>query len=203
MNEKRPIAEIVAENIATLRKNSGLTQTQFAEKINYSDNTVSRWEHGEITPNLETLEQIAELFEVPIEYIIHEHSAEEMIADTELKARKMKRLQIMLFLIAAVWFCTIALYFCFMTFAKINPWVIFVWAVPVSCMPPLIYSEFMNTRIYPFTFITIAVWSLLAAIYIQFLPYNIYLIFIVGVPVEHILVTWAFVTKKNKRKKDK
>ena len=38
------IREIIAENIATLRKNSALTQAELAEKINYSDKAVSKWE---------------------------------------------------------------------------------------------------------------------------------------------------------------
>lgn len=199
MDDKKQITEIVAENISHLRKSFGLTQTQFAEKINYSDNTVSRWEHGEITPNIETLEQIAVLFNVPLDYMIHEHLSDEAVTGERLKTQKTKCFQVILFLIASIWFVTLGLYFCFMTFLKINPWVIFIWAVPLSCLPPLLYSKFTKTRTFSFIFITIAVWSLLAAIYVQFLQYNIYLIFIVGVPIEHVLITWAFITRNRKK----
>ena len=40
------IKDIVAKNIIDLRKKNGLTQNELAEKLNYSDNAVSRWERG-------------------------------------------------------------------------------------------------------------------------------------------------------------
>ena len=37
---------IVAKNITELRKQHGMTQLQLAEKLNYSDKAVSKWERG-------------------------------------------------------------------------------------------------------------------------------------------------------------
>ena len=37
-------------NIATYRKRAGLTQAGLAEKLNYSDKAVSKWERGESLP---------------------------------------------------------------------------------------------------------------------------------------------------------
>ena len=38
------IKHIVARNIATLRQANGMTQLELAEKINYSDKAISKWE---------------------------------------------------------------------------------------------------------------------------------------------------------------
>ena len=55
------IKPIVAKNIAALRTASGMTQIQLAEKLNYSDKAVSKWERGESLPDVAVLTQIADL----------------------------------------------------------------------------------------------------------------------------------------------
>ena len=43
----KDIKSIVAKNISNLRQSKGLTQLELAEKLNYSDKAVSKWERGE------------------------------------------------------------------------------------------------------------------------------------------------------------
>ncbi len=50
----------IGNNIARLRKDRGLTQAELAERINYSDKAVSKWERGESTPDVLTLMNLAE-----------------------------------------------------------------------------------------------------------------------------------------------
>ncbi|MCL2751474.1 MAG: helix-turn-helix domain-containing protein [Firmicutes bacterium] len=50
--------------ILDIRKNSGLTQEEFAERLFVTRQAVSRWENGETTPTIETLKAISELFKV-------------------------------------------------------------------------------------------------------------------------------------------
>ncbi|MBQ8451783.1 MAG: helix-turn-helix transcriptional regulator [Clostridia bacterium] len=201
MENKKTLSQIVAENITKLRKNKGLTQTQFAEKINYSDNTVSRWEHGEISPSLETLEQISSLFNVSIDYLVHEHISDETIQMGLPLTRKVKHLQTTLMLVALIWLVAIIAYFHAITFFKVNIWTVFVWAVPASCIAMLTYSKYAVHRAYFFVFASIAIWTMLTALYIQFLSYNLFLIFIIGIPLEYLLAIWTFVRPKPKRKK--
>lgn len=56
----KAIKEVLIENLISLRKEHKLTQLELAEKIGYSDKAVSRWEHGEVLPDVETLDKIAE-----------------------------------------------------------------------------------------------------------------------------------------------
>lgn len=62
----------VARNIAKYRKASGLTQSELAERLNYSDKSVSKWERAEGTPDTETLVAMARLFGVTINELISE-----------------------------------------------------------------------------------------------------------------------------------
>ena len=65
MNDERLRARLGA-NIVSFRKQQGLTQLGLAEKLNYSDKAVSKWERGESIPDVLTLVQIAELFGVTV-----------------------------------------------------------------------------------------------------------------------------------------
>ncbi len=49
-------------NIKELRLKLGLTQIEFAKKINVTSKTVQNWEHGKAVPSIPTLTSIAEIF---------------------------------------------------------------------------------------------------------------------------------------------
>lgn len=61
---EQEIKSLVAKNIAQLRKKSGLTQGELAEKLNYSDKSVSKWERAEGLPDLLVLNNMAEILGV-------------------------------------------------------------------------------------------------------------------------------------------
>ena len=49
---------IIAKNLSELRRKNKLTQLEVAEKLNYSDKAVSKWEQGESLPGIEVLYKI-------------------------------------------------------------------------------------------------------------------------------------------------
>jgi transcriptional regulator GlxA family with amidase domain len=51
----------------TLRKQKGFSQEELANRLNVSRQTISKWEVGESTPDLENLVAISELFEVSLD----------------------------------------------------------------------------------------------------------------------------------------
>ena len=56
----------IGTNISNLRKRQGLTQAGLAEKVNYSDKAVSKWERGESVPDILTLVALAEVLGVKL-----------------------------------------------------------------------------------------------------------------------------------------
>lgn len=56
--------------LKTIRLESNLTQRQVAEKIGVSQNEYSRWEIGKVTPRIESLKKIAEIYQVDIDDLI-------------------------------------------------------------------------------------------------------------------------------------
>lgn len=59
-------------NISYLRKQKKITQEQFAEKMNVTRQTVSRWESDEITPELSKLVDMSELFACKLDALVKE-----------------------------------------------------------------------------------------------------------------------------------
>lgn len=67
-----------------LRKQKGLTQEQFAEIVNVSNRTVSRWENGYNLPDLDVLIELADYYEVDLREILDgERKGDKMNKDLE------------------------------------------------------------------------------------------------------------------------
>ena len=56
----------IAKNLTYYRKRANLTQAELAEKINYSDKSVSKWESGNGIPDVYILLQLARRFGVTL-----------------------------------------------------------------------------------------------------------------------------------------
>ena len=69
MNDEK-LKKQIGANIAAYRKRLGLTQAGLAEKLNYSDKAISKWERGESVPDVLILCQLAELFEISVNDLV-------------------------------------------------------------------------------------------------------------------------------------
>lgn len=80
----------IGEFLKDLRKEKGLTQEQFAEIVNVSNRTVSRWENGNNMPDLDILIQLSDYYEIELRELLDgERKREEMnkeLEETVLKA---------------------------------------------------------------------------------------------------------------------
>lgn len=194
----KDIKQIIADNLITLRKKNNLTQIDLANKLNYSDNTISRWERGEITPSIETLNLIAGIYGVPLEYLLQENVTQAI--SQEQKSSKTKKVATILLCLSLVWFVAIIAYFYTSTFFAMNLWIVFIWAVPASCILLLCFSGYIGNRYYVFSVLTIFTWTFILSFYLQFIEYTMSLIFILGVPAQLALCVWTFMRPKRKKK---
>lgn len=97
---------IFAQNLISLRKQMKLTQIELAEKINYSDKAVSKWERGESIPDVTVLITIASLFGVTLDFLVTEHAEPEVVAEQTSYAKAVKKRNRLL--VAAITFFAIA-----------------------------------------------------------------------------------------------
>ena len=63
-------AEILGNKLFELRKKSGISQEEFADKLNVSRQAVSKWERGEALPDTDNLISIAKLYNVSLDELV-------------------------------------------------------------------------------------------------------------------------------------
>ena len=63
---------IIAQKLVALRKGNSMTQIELAEKLDYSDKAISKWERGESLPSVVVLKRIADVFGVTVDYFIYD-----------------------------------------------------------------------------------------------------------------------------------
>ena len=65
--------------IEMLRKAAGLSQEELGNKLNVARQTVSKWELGETTPEMNKLEELSNLFELTIDELVKDNSIPNVI----------------------------------------------------------------------------------------------------------------------------
>lgn len=58
------------EILKSLRKSQGLSQTELANRLGFTQQAIARWEIGKNLPDLDTLVQLADLFDVSTDYLV-------------------------------------------------------------------------------------------------------------------------------------
>lgn len=74
---------MLGDKIMHHRKKAGWTQEEFAEKLNVSRQSVSKWEGNQSIPDVNKLLQISELFGVSVDYLLKEALVEPELLEGE------------------------------------------------------------------------------------------------------------------------
>ncbi len=206
------INQKIAKNIMTYRKAAGLTQAELAEKINYSDKSVSKWESGNGIPDVYTLMQMARLFGVTLNDLVGEESLPTQKPEKRAISIGMQAL-IMLLSSGIVWLVAILV---FIVLQLLLPgggawWITFVYAVVANAIVTLVYGCIWKHRVLRAISISLIVWVSLTALYLtsyMIFFYNgmesgaLWLIFLLGVPLQCMEIFWeSFRTLLRKQKK--
>ena len=190
------IKEIIAKNLVELRKAHKLTQGALAEKLNYSDKAVSKWERGDSIPDVRVLLNIANIFGVKINYLLEDHGIEELPLMPQKKKVNFK----VVTTIALVGIWTAALLFFLVWNICTGDYVYhaFVLAVPVSLIVLLVCTSIWSKkrRFYNFFIISALCWSILLTLW-SFMPQLLSFLWL-GIPAQ-ILVLLGFKIYKKRR----
>lgn len=71
-----------SENLQFIRARQGLTQEQLAEKLDVSRQSVSKWESGASFPEMDTLLQLCDLYDVKMDTLLRGSVEKSLVADT-------------------------------------------------------------------------------------------------------------------------
>lgn len=194
------LKKIIAQNISELRKGAGMTQLQLAEKLNYSDKAVSKWESGASVPDVGVLLEISKLFGVTVDYLLYEDHKVPVKAMVKGTVMGRKKLVITLLAIALAWLIATTV-FVFLNIFGVwgERWLTFIYAVPVSAIIAIVFNTLWGKHRHNYVYISILMWSALGSIYLSLLSFNIWLIFLVGIPGQVIICLWSGMKKPQKK----
>ncbi len=190
------VKETIARNLAELRRAHNLTQSALAEKLNYSDKAISRWEHAETLPDIETLCRICEIYGVSFDYLLNKERTE-AVPDTAPIKNTGRRVTICLIAICTIWLAALTLFTSVGTLFGVYDWRIFIWAVPLSiAVLPVCNLIWWHSKVFASIVSSFILWTIILAIYLQLLKYNLWLLFVVGTPIQAIIILANSMPKK-------
>lgn len=190
-------------NIAVQRKRSGLTQAGLAEKLNYSDKAVSKWERGESMPDVLTLIQLVEQFEISVNDLLEDPNQlpgnpgklEKAMTQVSEKAlrRKANKNVILGLSSTLVWFVALLVFVLISSFDLPFSWIAFLYAVPINAIVLLSLRSAWHDFRWNRVLISVIVWGFLVSIHVSllvFLRFNMWRMFLLGIPGEITIFLW-------------
>lgn len=186
----------IGSNIARFRRQAGLTQAGLAERLNYSDKAISKWERGESIPDVLTLVQLAELFGITVNALVTDPKAP-LPASQEAPPEKPKANKRVILALSStlVWFVALLVYVIFSSVPVLMSYsyIAFFFAVPVNAIVALsllsAWGNFRRNKL----LISIMVWGFLIAFYFLgwvIFHYNFWKLFLLGIPGQIAIFLW-------------
>ena len=90
--EEEKLKYNLAKNLVHYRKLAGLTQLELAQKINYSDKSISKWESGQVIPEVEKIVELSKVFDVTVDYLLKPSEIDELSVKTEILEQQQKQM---------------------------------------------------------------------------------------------------------------
>lgn len=181
------IKQNFARNLLAYRKARGLTQSQLAEKLNYSDKSISKWERGDVLPDIVTMSMIAEFFAITIDDLIgNEIPKKEVAKDRHLLVTLMACF--LPFFVAGIIFVIL------LSFKVDNAWLSFIYALPISCIIAIVFCAIWFSLFSTALSVSLLVWMIGTSIYLSLIVFannpSLWFIFIVCLIFQVLVVLW-------------
>lgn len=194
MDNSELLKQTVAKNISQLRKAKGLTQLELAEKINYSDKAVSKWERGEGIPDVLVLSKMAEIFEVPIAEILDDKEKKPLSPTTKKRTLIAAAAALLVWVVATIVFVVLRL----LPEPPDKAWLAFIYALPATMIVLTVFSVVWKKRLFVFCAVSLLIWTMCLTLFasIIFVTANAWLLFIIGIPLQILNIIWFFLLKR-------
>lgn len=150
MDEK----ELIAKNVQYYRRKLGLSQLELAEKLQYSNKNVSKWENGETTPSIFTLKRLAEVFGITVDELISpikEDNKNNVSTQEKPKRKGFFATKIMFLLLAnaclLVLACIAIMVLAILEVSSFNYWLILLYITPLSAISVFVFIVCIKKRV--------------------------------------------------------
>lgn len=201
MIDERELREIVTTNLINYRKANNYTQAVLAEKINYSDKAISKWERGESLPDLYTLALLADLYQITINDLTTKH--EKPIKATKKNTSKVHTIITWLAFLLVWLVATISYLFPFIFTESQYLWLAFIYAIPVSLIVLLVFSMLWGNSKKSFVWVSLLTLSIILSVSLTVFLLagitKIWFLFILYVPLELLTIFWFWLRRQRKK----
>lgn len=179
-----------AKNLSSYRRQSGMTQLELAEKLNYSDKSISKWERGDGIPDLLVAATIAEMLGVTLNDLISEREPKRIL-------HRRNKLIITGLSIGLVWLVAAILFFIFeLALENFASLMVFAYAVPISAIVMIIFSCIWWKKLYRFLSVSALIWSLAGCVLLTFPLPKMNLIFMIAAVLQILTALWFGLKKR-------
>lgn len=186
------LKRLVADNITMYRKANGLTQIQLAEKLNYSDKAVSKWERGESLPDLYILMQIVDMFGITLNDLVTKQEQPKKVNKS-----KLNHTIVTLLSIGLVWLIAFIVYVILHMASVSMDYMVFLYSLPVAFIVLIVFSKIAKSRLWVYIAVTGLIFSVPLAICVQLKwQYNSAYLFLISGVLEVLTILW-FMRKIN------
>jgi len=200
---------IVAKNLIKLRKENKLTQGELASRINYSDKAISKWERGESLPDLSTLKLLADVYKIKIDTFFIEGDEPIKMENQKPPLSAKSKWFIGAISIITVWLLSTIIFVALRIFLPSlqGIWLCFIYAIPMSAIVAIIFASLWGPNWSIALCVTVLIWTLPLSIYLTFNIYDLWLFFLIGIPLQFLVILWYgfrdYLKFHNKNKKEK
>jgi transcriptional regulator with XRE-family HTH domain len=186
------LKRLVADNITMYRKANGLTQIQLAEKLNYSDKAVSKWERGESLPDLYILMQIVDMFGITLNDLVTKQEQPKKVSKS-----KLNHTIVTLLSVGLVWLIAFIVYVILHMASVSMDYMVFLYSLPVAFIVLIVFSKIAKNRLWVYIAVTGLIFSIPLAICVQLKwQYNSAYLFLISGVLEVLTILW-FMRKLN------
>ena len=202
------LKHIIAANLVTYRKQAGLTQQELAEKINYSDKAVSKWERAEGVPDVLVLKSIADLYGVTVNDFLVEHTQPKKLRFKDFWAKRW----LITMLSAGLVFFIATIVVVVWLIVEPNPSVsvamyAYLTALPIATIVVLVFSCIWGKLWHRCVTGSVLIWTLCLLIHLVLNIVsldNTWMIYLVGAAMQLLIILWfslVYFVKKGKYNK--
>ena len=130
-----------SKNIKDLRQSRKLNQIQLGEKINYSSKAVSKWENGDVIPEITTLKMLADFFDITVDDLISNRNV--------VRKSHKKRNRLLITIVSSLLtFFIAAIVFLILSLVQVDKaWLSFIVAIPTSAVVLITFSSLWYHRL--------------------------------------------------------
>lgn len=160
MKKEEELKNNISSNITYYRLKAKLTQAELAEKLNYSDKSISKWERKEGIPSVLVLNELASFFNITLNDLVNKR---------KVKPKRMKKQQRPLLYSLIIWLIAIITFSILLAF-KVNykAWHLLILATSLSGLVFFIFNLVWNKKVFIYLSFSIFIYMLALFFHLTF-----------------------------------